>query len=189
MIQENVKPVVGSILLSEPFMLDPHFKRTVILLCEHDEQNGSVGFILNKTVNNVKVADALVDFEMVKTPLFYGGPVAHDTLHYLHSYGEIISDSILITEGIYWGGDFEQITDYLKNGTIQPEGIRFFMGYSGWDPGQLMDELKDNSWIISQGKSEYLYKTAHEALWKKALEDLGGKFSMMKNYPENPMLN
>ncbi|MFN3939561.1 MAG: YqgE/AlgH family protein, partial [Chitinophagales bacterium] len=115
MIQENVKPAVGSILLSEPFMLDPHFKRTVILICEHDEQNGSVGFILNKTVNSVKVSDALVDFEMVQTPLFYGGPVAHDTLHYLHSYGEMINDSILISEGIYWGGDFEQITEYLKN--------------------------------------------------------------------------
>lgn len=189
MIQENVTPAVGSLLLSEPFMLDPHFKRTVVLLCEHDEANGTVGFILNKTVNSVKVADALVDLDMVQTPLFYGGPVAHDTLHYLHRYGELIEDSMEILDGVYWGGNFEQIIEELKAGKLHPDGFRFFMGYSGWDPGQLMMEMESDSWIIAKAKAAHIFDMPADVLWKSVLDDLGGKFKTIKNYPENPLLN
>ena len=91
MIKNKVKPAPGHLLLSEPFMPDPNFKRTVIMLCEHLEDGGTVGFILNKSLN-VKVCDALVDFDAVTNDLFYGGPVAKDTLHYLHRYGDIIEE-------------------------------------------------------------------------------------------------
>lgn len=189
MIQENVKPHSGCLLLSEPFMLDPHFKRTVILICEHDESNGSVGFILNRKIERINVSDALVNFEMVHEPLYYGGPVAQDTLHYLHCYGSQIEDSMRIMDGVYWGGNFEQITSELKSGKLEPGGFRFFMGYSGWDPGQLMEELESDSWIIANGKAAHIFEMSPNALWANVLDSMGGKFKEIKNYPEHPSLN
>lgn len=189
MIQENVKPQVGSLLLSEPFMLDPHFKRTVVLICEHDKTNGTVGFILNRTVDHIKVADALADFDMVQDALYYGGPVANDNLHYLHRYGAQIEDSMKIIDGVYWGGNFEQITEELKSGKLDSAGFRFFMGYSGWDPGQLNFELENDSWIIANAKAAHIFEMSSDALWKSVLDSMGGKFKQIKNYPEHPSLN
>lgn len=188
MIKNKVKPAAGYMLLSEPFMPDPNFKRTVIMLCEHLEDGGSVGFILNKSLN-IKVCDALVDFDAVKNDLYYGGPVAKDTLHYLHSYGDIIEDSLLISEGIYWGGNFEQMGELLKDGTLDPKKIKFFLGYSGWSPGQLDEELTDNAWIVTPSKISYVFDVPNNELWKKVLLDLGGEYKQIINYPEDPSLN
>ncbi|MBC8173249.1 MAG: YqgE/AlgH family protein [Chitinophagales bacterium] len=188
MIQNTTKPATGQLLLSEPFMPDPNFKRTVVLLCEHIEDGGTVGFILNRTLQ-IKVCDALVDFDEIQNDLYYGGPVAQDTLHYLHRHGELIEDSLHITDDIYWGGNFEQLTNMIKAGSISPNHIKFFLGYSGWSPGQLEHELKENSWIVTQAKSNYAFQTNEKELWKKVLDDMGGEYKMITNYPENPTLN
>lgn len=188
MIKNRIKPAAGHLLLSEPFMPDPNFKRTVIMLCEHIEDGGTVGFILNKSLN-IQVCDALVDFDIVKNDLFYGGPVAKDTLHYLHRYGDIIEDSLHISDDIYWGGNFEQIGELLKDGTLDPKNIKFFLGYSGWSPGQLDEELTDNAWIVTKAKSNYIFDTGNKELWKKVLNDLGGEYTQIINYPEDPSLN
>lgn len=188
MIQYDGKPSAGQLLISEPFMLDPNFKRTVILLCEHDEESGTVGFILNKSLD-VRVCDALLDFDVVTNELFYGGPVAQDTLHYLHMYGDKIEDSLHISDNIYWGGNFEQLGDLLRDGLIDPNGVKFFLGYSGWSPGQLHEEMIDKSWIIAQATGKYVFETARNELWKKVLTDLGGEHKLITNYPEDPRLN
>ena len=169
-------------------MLDPNFKRTVIMLCEHQEESGTVGFILNRSLN-VKVCDALVDFDVVQNELFYGGPVAQDTLHYLHRYGTQIEDSLHITGDIYWGGNFEQLGDMLREGIIEPKNVKFFLGYSGWSPGQLYDEMDERSWIIAQASGHYVFDTPRQELWKKVLDDLGGEHKLITNYPEDPRLN
>lgn len=188
MIKNKITPAAGQLLLSEPFMSDPNFKRTVVLLCELLEDGGSVGFILNKTLN-IKVCDALLDFDDIKNDLYYGGPVAQDTLHYLHTYGDLIEDSLHISENIYWGGNFDQLTNLMKAGTIDASQVKFFLGYSGWASGQLENELKENSWIIAQATSNYVFKATDETLWKQVLKEMGGEYKQMMNYPENPMLN
>lgn len=188
MIENNLQPKAGLFLISEPFMPDPNFKRTVVLLCEHMEDSGTVGFILNRTLD-IKVGDALVDFEEVQGELFYGGPVAQDTLHYLHSYGDLIEDSLHIVDDVYWGGNFEQLTNLLKAGTIDMQKIKFFLGYSGWTTGQLEEELKENAWITTPATGAYVFGTPEEALWKNILKDMGGEYKQIINYPENPILN
>ncbi len=188
MIKNKVLPEPGSLLLSEPFMMDPNFKRTVVMLCEHIEDGGTVGFILNRPLN-IQVCDALVDFDEVKNELFYGGPVAQDTLHYLHRYGDVIEDSMQVTNDIYWGGNFEQLGNMLKEGSIDQKNIKFFLGYSGWNPGQLIGEMEDNSWIVTPAKSHYVFEISDKELWKKVLSDLGGEYKQIVNYPEDPILN
>ena len=178
----------GLVLLSEPFMIDPYFKRSVILICEHSDIDGSIGFVLNRSLD-MKVCDTIVGMENIGSNLFYGGPVAKDTMHYLHRYGDLLEGSMQVAKGIWWGGDYEQLSSKLNTGEINENGIRFYLGYSGWGPGQLQDEFGTNSWLTSSIKSDYLFNTESELLWKKVLEDKGGKYKQVINYPEDPKLN
>ncbi len=158
------------------------------MVCEHIEDGGTVGFILNRPLE-IKVSDALADFDGIANELFYGGPVAQDTLHYLHRHGDLIDDSMQIIDDIYWGGNFEQMSNLIKAGTIDPKGVKFFLGYSGWSPGQLALELEESSWIISQAKSHYIFNIHEKELWKTVLSDMGGEYKQIVNYPEDPTLN
>ena len=127
-------PRKGDFLLSEPFMKDPSFKRAVILLCEHN-QTGSFGFILNK-ISDFSVQELILDFPAFDAPVYLGGPVGEDTLHFLHRCGPILENSIKVRENIWWGGNFEQLKEEIRNGNIFPDDIRFFIGYSGWGVGR-----------------------------------------------------
>lgn len=182
-----LKPTKGSLLLAEPFMMDPNFKRTVIFITEHNE-DGTVGFVLNRE-SPLLLSDAVEGFEGFDVPLYLGGPVQTDTLHYLHTYGDKLEGSIEIADGVYWSGNFEGLKAMVQQGEIDPKEIRFFLGYSGWSPGQLDDEMKESSWITHEGKGLHVFNTDPEELWKQVLEEKGGDFAMMVNFPENPILN
>tara|TARA_R110000868_G_scaffold364904_2_gene627787 strand:+ start:1101 stop:1679 length:579 start_codon:yes stop_codon:yes gene_type:complete len=178
----------GDLLISEPFLPDPNFERTVILLCEHDE-HGSFGFVLNKqsTVEFQDVIETGTDFT---EKLFIGGPVQQDTLHFIHRTPEQMESGKEIVNGVYWGGDFERLLSLIDTKQLNREDYRFFLGYSGWSEGQLENELKAKSWIVyKQPAAEKLFDLDPEKLWKEALKELGGKFKMFSNYPEDPRLN
>ena len=177
----------GIVLVSEPFMLDPHFKRSVVLICEHNEEDGTIGFVLNRPLG-MQVDDTVAGMEDLQGELYYGGPVAQDTMHYLHRYGDILEDSLPIMDGIWWGGNYEQLTTLLKSGQLSPDGVRFFLGYSGWSAGQLQEELDIDTGITSDGKEDYLFNNGEE-LWKQVLADKGGRYTQVINYPEDPSLN
>lgn len=183
----NEQASKGKILLSEPFMEDPNFKRTVVLLCEHNAE-GTFGFILNKKTE-LLLGDAVPELEHFETPLYYGGPVEPQTLHYVHQSGDILPESVPIGDGIFWGGQFETLKILLKNKEINPDTIRFFTGYSGWDPDQIVEELKQNSWFVTSSDVEDIFHKDDEHLWKKILNELGGDFKTIANYPENPNWN
>src|SRR4029077_16781585 len=99
------KPEKGKILISEPFLNDPNFKRTIILLAEHNEE-GSIGFILNKPTN-LKIKDTIEDFPEFDAIVYYGGPVQLNTLQFIHKAGDIIEGSLEIADGLFWGGSFD----------------------------------------------------------------------------------
>src|SRR5204862_4178612 len=133
------KPASGKLLISEPFMMDSYFQRSVVLLTEHGNE-GTIGFILNKQTN-VLVSDVLPGFPESDIPLYFGGPVQTDTIHFLHSLGETLEGSREIQKGIYWGGNLEQLKNMIEKKMVSPDEMRFFAGYSGWDPEQLNQEL------------------------------------------------
>jgi putative transcriptional regulator len=121
--------------------------------------------------------------------VYYGGPVQVDTLHFLHQRPELIEGSFPVAEGIYWGGNFEQVISLLKEKRLNKNDIRFYIGYSGWGQGQLALELKEKSWIISKATRNLVFYKSADSIWKDALKNLGGEYAMMINYPNDPQLN
>ena len=183
---DNMTPEQGRILISEPLLNDSYFKRSVVLLTEHSE-NGAVGFVLNKPID-IPITDVISDFPSFSTTLYVGGPVGKDTVHYIHTLGELISNSVHVKDEIYWGGDFDQVKEYIREGLIQPSQIRFFLGYSGWSPRQLEGEIENNAWLVSEVESSKIMKP-DENLWNKILQNLGSHYKSWTNCPENPTLN
>ena len=186
-LPEDKIPEKGKILISEPFLPDTFFNRSVVYLTDHDSK-GSVGFILNKKLD-VKLSDAVNGFEGWNENLSMGGPVAPDTLHYLHTLGPIIPKSVLVDENVYWGGDIDAIRDLIKTGSVKPYQIRFFLGYSGWSGGQLERELKENSWVIAKVKPEIIMNSRGTDSWKRLLRTFNNKYRMWADFPESPEMN
>ncbi len=185
--KNKVPPQKGGLLLSEPYLADPNFERTTILLTEHNEE-GSVGFILNKP-SETRVGEVMDDFKAFDSRVFIGGPVQQDTLHFIHRIPSL-NDSIEIVPGIFWGGNFEQLIYLIDNKQLTATEIKFFLGYSGWTNGQLDEEITVDSWIVSDRVSEELvFETEPELMWKKAMQGLGGRFSVYSNYPADPRMN
>ena len=182
-----IEPERGDLLISEPYLPDPNFERTVIYLCEHDD-NGTFGFVLNRLAH-VKLSD-VVDEVSYTSDLFVGGPVQQDTLHYIHRNPDLADSSKMVSNDIYWGGDYDQLLGMLNTKSISQEEIRFFIGYSGWAPDQLMDEMKAKSWIVLKGAtSEMVFDWDNQDLWKACLKTMGGKYRLMSNYPKDPRMN
>lgn len=186
-LPEDKIPKKGKILISEPFLPDTFFNRTVVYLADHNA-DGSVGFILNKKLD-IKVCDAISGFEGWDEVLSMGGPVAPDTLHYLHNIGEKIPKSVLVDENIYWGGDIDLIKDMISSDELTNNQIRFFLGYSGWSAGQLERELKENSWVIAKINSDMILSNQVDDAWKKVLRGLNKKYRMWADFPDSPDMN
>lgn len=184
---ELTTPQKGKVLISEPFLGDQYFKRSVVLLAEHGKE-GTVGFVLNKPVN-IKVKDVIKGFPDIETVVSMGGPVGTDTIHYLHTLGEIIPGSVHVFEDLYWGGNFETVKDMLETGLISDQKIRFFVGYSGWAPEQLDREISENSWVIAQIPTVKVMENRSTGSWKEALVQLGKKYKLWADFPDDPDMN
>jgi len=181
-------PTKGTLLIAEPFLKDPNFSRTVILLCEHKEE-GSFGFVLNRFSEN-NLAELMPEQAFgLELPVFCGGPVQQETLHFLHQHPEKIPGGLAIGDGVYWGGDFGVAVQQLRSGSINEKEIRFFIGYSGWSGGQLENELQENSWITVKAKRNLIFDHHPNEIWKQSLLYLGGKYEIMINFPIDPALN
>jgi putative transcriptional regulator len=183
----KLKPKKGMLLIAEPFMDDPYFKRSVVLLTEYSE-DGSFGFMLNKPLE-IKINEVMEDFPPFDAPIFMGGPVQSDSLFYIHTQGEIIKNSMKIADNLYWSGNFDQLKQLVKDQQIFPNEIKFFIGYAGWDHEQLISEIEDESWIISSLESKEINNLNDVDLWKTTLQKMGSKFSLISNFPEDPSLN
>ena len=182
-----ISPSKGTLLIANPFLKDPNFSRTVIFLCEHTEE-GSFGFVLNKKFPK-SLEELVPDLSVMDFPVYQGGPVQRDALHFLHQYPQLINGGEKVMENVYWGGNFESLLINLKNNDINKEHIRFFIGYSGWSEGQLNGELKEESWLTVKATRKLIFDTRPEDVWKNSLKQLGGDYEMMINFPIDPQLN
>ncbi len=185
--KNNIKPRKGKVLLSEPYLDDPYFRRTVILLCEHNEE-GSFGFVMNNYLE-IELQQIMEDLPYLDTRISIGGPVNNSNLYYIHTLGDAIEGSVEVIEGIYMGGDFDQLKDKLNKGDIKEGQIRFFVGYSGWSANQLDGELDSKSWFIANVKADWLMDTEETDLWKKVMSSMGKKGEIIANLPDDPSLN
>lgn len=186
MISEKLQK--GQLLIAEPSIIgDLSFNRSVILLADHNEE-GSVGFILNKPLKYT-IKDLLPEID-AKFKIYNGGPVEQDNLYFIHNVPHLIPNSIEISNGIFWGGDFELTKDLINKGLLKKKNIRFFLGYTGWDSEQLENEMQSNSWILTKNIYENrILGKASVHFWKEKIIELGGEYLIWSNAPENPILN
>lgn len=185
----NVIPQKGSILISEPFLTDKYFERSIVLLVEHEEQTGTMGFVLNKPVKET-FNDFFPEIKLAeKVSLFCGGPVSSNKLYYIHTLGNYIPNSYPVVGDIYFGGDFEAIKEYLSQENPVNGYFKFFLGYSGWAQNQLNGEITENSWLVGNADTQKVMKAESEIYWKKSLQDLGEKYRFWANFPKRPFMN
>lgn len=185
--ENTVNPSRGKVLLSEPFLTDPYFKRAAILLCEHNEE-GSFGFVLNNYLD-MSLDQIMSGLPELPTRVSVGGPVNSSNLYYLHTLGNSIIDSKEIAKGIFLGGDFERLKDEIAKGNVGSNQVRFFVGYSGWSANQLEEEMAQNSWYVAEAKPEIVMNIDSDNLWAEFLESMGPKYSKMIDLPTDPNLN
>ncbi len=184
----HLKPKKGKLLIAEPTLTgDLSFNRSIVLLAEHNEE-GSVGFILNKPLE-YNISDLVTEIE-IPFQVYNGGPVEQDNLYFIHKIPHLINNSLEIADGIFWGGDFEKTIGLINQKVISEEDIRFFMGYSGWSNLQLDQELSSKSWVVVNNEyASAIIQKSSIAFWKEKMIELGGNYLLWSNAPENPDLN
>lgn len=180
------EPAKGKLLIAEPFLGDSNFERSVVFLCEHNE-HGTFGLVFNQNTN-LHLNDVLREPVVNNLPLYLGGPVEQNTLHFLHRL-PFIEDAIPVGDDLFWSGDFEQIISLLNVGKITEQHIRFFVGYSGWSAGQLDDEIQQKSWIVSEADASFIFDTPTDQFWRAILRRMGGEYRIKSHYPTDPSLN
>ncbi|EAQ41093.1 MULTISPECIES: YqgE/AlgH family protein [unclassified Polaribacter] len=183
----HLEPLKGRLLIAEPSILnDSSFNRAIILITEYTENN-SVGFILNRPLDYV-LKDLIPDIDSNFT-VYQGGPVEQDNLYFVHKVPELIPDSIAISDGIFWGGNFDSLKQLLNSGELSSTDIRFFLGYSGWGKNQLKDEININSWFISENNIQNIFSENEDTFWRKKLLEKGGDYKLWANAPNDVSLN
>lgn len=182
----DVPPAAGKILIAEPFLTDPGFARTVVLLCEHGPE-GSIGFVLNRPFAG-SLSDLLPDLQHPGLEVSEGGPVAHGSLHVIHSLPALMGGAEILP-GVYWGSSYNDLSRAVADNSVAPEQLRLFVGYAGWGGGQLEQELQDGAWLVADCPADLIFRTATARVWQDSIRSLGAGFAYMAHLPLHPQLN
>lgn len=178
----------GKMLIAQPFLHDLYFNHSCICLVDYEEKASATGLVLNKKTN-LFLGDLIkgLDSEL-KIPVFCGGPMSMDKLFYIHDYPDI-KYSKKVVDGLYFNGDFETVLRYLNIGFPAEGHIKFFVGYSGWEPFQLTDEIANHVWAVSESEISNYLKTETEDYWYECVKQLGATYKPWLLCPPNPYLN
>lgn len=175
---EGERFLEGKLLIALPGMADPRFEQAVIFVCSHSTKTGTMGFIINKLISELSFHSLMqklgidANADSANIPVLYGGPVETDRGFVLHGsdYGGngstvSVSPDIFVTATV-------DILTALAAGTGPNQAI-FLLGYAGWGPGQVEDEIRQNSWIHCDADSEVLFHAPYEDKWEIALRKMG----------------
>lgn len=183
-------PQKGSLLVAEPFLSEEHFNHAVILLIDYSRSQRNMGIVMNRSTTYtlgqlVGHIDTTSDI-----PVYCGGPMSCDRLYYIHSLGQLISGSLKITDGLYIGGNFDEVIEYISDGYPVNGMIRFFVGYSGWDIGQLETELRNHVWAVAEPiEASEMLTGADDAYWHKTVRSMGQRYRGWLYHPMYPSAN
>ena len=177
----------GNILISEPFLADNYFRRSIVYLTEHNEE-GSLGFVLNKPLG-IRINEVVDDFPECDLTVSVGGPVSNNTVHYIHTLGAQIPDSVEVSDGVFWGGDFDLVRQLIAEGSVKANELRFFLGYAGWSEGQLDSEMEEHAWLVGKLPRRMVMHSMGSEFWENTLASYKNKYKAWANFPEDPGLN
>jgi len=181
----KIKP--GNLLLSEPFNPEPAFKRSVVLISQHNK-SGSIGFILNKPTH-LFIHEALEDFPEFKSLVFWGGSVNYESVFYIHTIGNKLPGSVEIINGVFWGGDYKTLKLLIDNGEVGEKQIRFVAGYSAWEPHKLHQEIKMENWWVTEADRNKVFDENPDEVWGSVLQKMGHVYGVLNHFPEDPSVN
>ena len=182
-----LKPQKGRILISEPFAGDFVFKKSVVYIVEHSEQQ-TMGFILNKPVDMDKNPFFKI-IGLLPYELSFGGPVGMNRILYLHTLdSETIPGSKEIFDGIFLGGNYKSVLKLVESGKIGEKDVRFFLGCAVWSPKQLEREIASKFWIVGNLPKDKIMDYNGD-VWASAVKQLGGRYKLWEDLPSNPMWN
>ena len=178
----------GRVLLSDPFSDDDYFGRAVVYLCDHNSE-GSFGFVLNNFLD-LDLHEITKNFPKIVTRVSIGGPVQTQNIFFIHTLGDRIPDSQLIGDGIYVGGSYDKLVQLIQDNEITNKEVRFFLGYSGWSPGQLKEEIENHAWIVvpvlNQGE---IMDFSVDRLWESYMKREGKKYDLLAKFPVDVSAN
>ncbi len=184
------KPMVGGLLVAEPFLREEYFNHAIISLIEYEYGKSAMGFVLNKPTPYTLGETISGIQDEVDIPIYCGGPLSCERLFFLHSLGDEFKGARKVAEDLYVGGDFEQVKQYINMGLDTEGKIRFFVGYSGWDPYQLEDELDNNVWAVAQQPPiAELFNDNGDSLWHRVVRTLGDSYRNWLYHPIDPQYN
>lgn len=181
----NIKK--GRLLISEPSLIDPTFFKSIVLITHHSYDE-SIGLIINQRTE-INLNEIITNITEDEFPVYIGGPVERNTIHFIHTLGANIPNTKKITEGLYWGGDFDTVITLMNKKEISKNEIRFFAGYSGWGEDQLNNEIREDGWIIHESDIDICMQYSSEKLWGDLIKTKKTKYAIWANMPKNPNLN
>lgn len=185
-----IDPARGDLLIAEPLMLSPYFKRSAVLLLDKDSDGGHLGLVMNLQIP-VTLKDLFPDWiNSEKVRVYCGGPLEADRFFMLHTMGNVFKDSTEVIEDLYVGADLDEVVEYVSEGNETEGKIRFFLGYSGWGKEQLSTEILQSNWAVNRiPKSRELLIGAGDEYWRREVELMGDKYKSWLLVPSDPELN
>ena len=174
----------GQLLVSSPALVDPNFRKTVVLIAHHDD-DGALGLVLSRPsdVAAVEAVPALDGLPGAADPVFVGGPVQPDAFMVLAEFEDVADAAAPIF------GDLGFMPAEAEPDDLSIRRLRLFAGYAGWGAGQLEAELAEPSWIVVSAEADDAFADDPDELWRSVLHRKGGPFSIMENMPFDPGLN
>jgi putative transcriptional regulator len=175
----------GHLLIAGPGLVDPNFWRTVVLVGEHSEE-GALGVVLNRT-SETPVDEAVPELAALVDGMgdvHLGGPVQPSAVVVLADFAEPADADELVVESV---GFLPAEVDPDSLGPLRR--ARVYVGYAGWGPGQLDDELDEGSWIVERALADDVFTDEPEGLWSAVLRRKGGPFRVLAAMPPDPSSN
>ncbi len=181
----TLTPREGSLLVAEPFLSDEYFNHAVITLIDYEPGVNSMGIVMNRT-SGYTLGQMIEGFDDdIEIPVYIGGP-----MFYIHRLGQLFSGSVEIMPGLWIGGDYEQVLQYVREGYPADDLIRFFVGYSGWDAGQLEEEIKQHVWAVTSPMvPEQMLSGCDDGYWHKVVRKMGARYRGWQMQPMFPAAN
>jgi putative transcriptional regulator len=179
-----VESLQGRLLVSSPALIDPNFRKTVVLIAHHDD-DGAMGLVLSHP-SAVRAADAvpaLAGLPGADDPVFVGGPVQPEAFLVLAEFDDVADAAAPIF------GALGFMPAEVEPGDLSIRRLRMFAGYSGWGEGQLEEELAESSWIVVDADADDAFAEDPDELWRTVLHRQGAPFALMENMPFDPGLN
>ena len=175
----------GRLLVAHPSLRDPNFRRSVLLLTLHNLEAGAFGFVLNRPLGKT-AADLLPEHGsrslLARVPVYLGGPVGQDQLGFAGMKWDVGTQSLQLETHLSLGEVAGRLDEF-------PDGVRAFVGYSGWSPGQLEGELAQKAWVIAQPSAQAATPSAVDRLWFRVMGSLGPTYKLLAAIPDDPSLN